>query len=82
MSSIIIRIITIVPQELFWNEITVMRIIYLKSSKAILLYHIMQKIPYIAKDIYIEHHLNRIFKPIYQLQISNNVYNNILLPFD
>ena len=74
MSSIIIRIITIVPQEMFWNEITVMRI------NAILLYHIMQKIPYIAKDIDIEHRLSRI-KPIYQLQISNNVYNNIVLPF-
>ena len=76
MSSIIIRIITIVPQELFWNEITVMRI----SFNSILLYHIMQKIPYIAKDINIEHRLSRI-EPIYQLQISNNVYNNILLPF-
>ena len=53
MSSIIIRIITIVPQELFWNEITVMR-----TS------------------------LEPYFKPIYQLQISKYVYNNILLPFD
>ena len=41
----------------------------------------LQTIPYIAKDINIEHRLNRIFQPIYQLQISNNGYNNILLPF-
>ena len=41
----------------------------------------MQKIPYIVKGINIEHRLSRM-KPIYQLQISNNVYNNKLLPFD